>query len=160
MPNQSADPVHVGEESAGLLRRGRAGLARVREVRIQSPPAGSLQTFGPLTSEIAELNFRIHPFSGEAGREIETSPEPVPASARALRRRRRGRNGAARHGLAADGRVLPRSPTRAGYRVKLNCIVSETSMRDAVMPGGKGGSCAPRNISSRLASRSAYPVLL
>ena len=39
-------------------------------------------------------------------------------------------------------------------------IVSVTSMRDAVMRGGKGGSCAPRSISSRPASRSAYPVLL
>jgi hypothetical protein len=55
----------------------------------------------------------------------------------------------------SKSRQLP----RADYRVKLNRIVRETSMRDAAMPGRKGGSCAPRIISSRPASRSAYPVL-
>jgi SAM domain (Sterile alpha motif) len=65
--------------------------------------------------------------------------------------------GAARPARLRRPRLLE---ARAGYRDKLNCIVSETSMRDAVMLGGKGGSCAPRIISSRPASRSAYPVLL
>jgi hypothetical protein len=53
-----------------------------------------------------------------------------------------------------------RPGAKAGYRVRLNRIISETSMRDAAIPGGNGGSCAPRSISSRPASRSGYPVLL
>jgi hypothetical protein len=41
------------------------------------------------------------------------------------------------------------------YRVRLNRIVSETSMRDAVISGGKGGSCAPRTIEAGVEIRVA-----